>query len=333
VQSEADTILVTGATGFIGLNLLHILNRMPYAVIGLSNRPLPDLARDSLADQGPMPIIELTDVRDGDAVSKTFARHQPDLVIHAAAVTAGAERERSQARTIVDVNVGGTQSVLDACSEVGVKHLLHVSSGAVYGSVTFGEQPISEVTTGDPSTLYGITKLVAEQLVHRHRELHDLNATIGRLSAAFGPWEYPSGDRDFMSPFLQLAKAAGAGAAITLVRDAPRNWVYAPDAAKALIDLTLVPSTKEDCYNVCPETTMTVGLFAERLRMAYPDIDLSVVDDPRDATIKLDADPRDKRAPVSARRLAAELGPGRWSTPAEACDDYISWGRAHPTWL
>jgi len=333
VKSERGSVLVTGATGFIGLNLLHVLAPLPRQVVGFSNTPLPELARRSLLNVGPLPTIEQVDVRDEAAVNDVFDRHQPSLVFHAAAVTAGLERERSQARTIVDVNIGGTQSVLDACSAHKVGRLVHVSSGAVYGPATFGTELLTETTTVEPAGLYGITKYAAEQLVRRHRELNGLDVVTARLSAAFGPWEYASGARDFLSPMLQLTQAATNGESIRLVPDQARNWMYAPDAAKVLVALANTPSPAHDCYNVCPEVTTTVSRFAERLGALLPDLDLALVDDPDQATISFDADPCLARAPVSGRRILDECAEIPWTETDAGFDHYISWARDNPSWL
>jgi UDP-glucuronate 4-epimerase len=232
---------------------------------------------------------------------------------------------------VIDVNIGGTQSILDACSNAGVGRLVHVSSGAVYGPATFGPDLLDETTTVAPTTYYGITKLAAEQVARRHGELHGLEVVVARLSAVFGPWEYPTGVRDFMSPMLQMVRAAKDGTPIRLVADRPRNWVYAPDAARALLALALEPELGHNCYNVCPETTTTARRFLERLAAAWADVgaylDWAVIDDPTLATIGFDADPRLKRAPVSGRRIAEELGTSLWTASDDAFDHYIAWAR------
>lgn len=337
------TVLVTGSSGFIGLNLLEALAPLPCRVVGLADRPVPDKARFSLAELGLVPVLEAVDIRDPHAVAEVMERHRPDVVIHTAAVTAGPERERSGARAVIDVNIGGTQSVLDGCSAAGVGRLVHVSSGAVYGPAAFGPDSLDETTPLAPTTYYGITKLTAEQLAHRHGELHDLDVVVARLSAVFGPWEYPTGARDFMSPMLQMVRAARDGTPIRLVADRPRNWMYAPDGARMLVALALKPELGHDCYNICPETTTTAVRFLERLAAAYAevgaDLDHAVVDDPAQASIGCDADPRRERAPVSSRRIAEELGvaePGKghaatslWTSPDDAFDRYIAWTLAH----
>jgi UDP-glucuronate 4-epimerase len=334
VGSESSGgILVTGATGFIGLNLLHTLTASSRRVVGIADRPLPELAAASLGRSGEVPVVEQVDIRNGAAVNEVVAAHRPDVVIHAAAVTAGAERERSDARTIVDVNVGGTQSVLDACRENGVARIVHVSSGAVYGAATFDAEALDETTSVKPVGLYGLTKLTAEGLVRRHAELHGADVVIGRLSAVFGPWEYPSGVRDFMSPMLQLVRSGRLCETSRYVEDSPRNWVYAPDAARALIGLAAAPSPNFDCYNICPEEPGTVAELVGQLRSAAPNAEFIGVERPEDATVSYDADPRLERASVSASRIRQELGDDMWTAHGQSFAAYLAWVDSNPDWL
>ena len=184
-------------------------------VTGLATNALPPIAARSLGAGGRRTPDDRTGRhprRDGRAIrvrprsaggrdSRCGHHRRPD-------------RERTDARVIVDVNVGGTQSILDACDASGVPRLVYVSSGAVYGDLTFVDaEELVETTCVAPTGLYGITKLAGEQLVRRHGELHPLETITTRLSAVFGPWEYQTGVRDFMSPMLQLAAAARRGEA------------------------------------------------------------------------------------------------------------------------
>jgi len=326
VPSETEpAVLVTGATGFVGINLLHALSHTGLRAIGMAINPLPQAALNSIAEIGPVPIIELVDVRDSAAVSELFLEYQPVVVIHAAAITSGVERERTSAREIVDVNVGGTQSVLDACTASGVQRMLYLSSGAVYGEAAFGTEKLSETTAAVPAGLYGATKLAGEFLVKRHGQLHGLTTVATRLSAAFGPWEHPTGVRDLMSPILQLNMAGCRSESSRYVVDAGRNWVYAPEAAAAIIGLALKREPRYDCYNICPQSLGTCEPWIERLRKTYPETTFVAAPSPKDATVAYDADPRRKRALVEADRIQQELGTGLWSTHEDSLDHYLHW--------
>jgi nucleoside-diphosphate-sugar epimerase len=335
VDSDRPTVVaVTGATGFVGLNVLHALVEAGHEVTGLATNALPPIAARSLrAGGGRLPTIEQVDIRDATAVHSVFDTVRPEVVIHAAAITAGPDRERTDGRLIVDVNVGGTQSVLDACEASGVSRLVYVSSGAVYGDLTFvdGEELV-ETTRVAPTGLYGITKLAGEQLVRRHGELHSLETITARLSAVFGPWEYQTGVRDFMSPMLQLAAAARRGELSRYVPDAERNWVSAPDAAAAVVALALGPRPAFACYNICPAIRFGGARWIDRLRTAFPAADFEAVADPSEATISYDSDPRRHRAPVQAERIREELGEHWWTETDAALDRYLEWLDLHPDW-
>ena len=326
------TVLVTGATGFVGLNVLHALAEAGHRIVGLATNPLPPAAELSLRAKTAKLTVENIDVRDHAALAEAWRRHRPEVVIHAATITAGGARERSNAHEIVEVNVGGTQCVLDACSAVGVRRMLYVSSGAVYGDLTFGSEPLDEQTHAAPTGLYGITKLTGEQLVSRHGQLHDVETLAVRLSAVFGRWEYPTGLRDLMSPMLQLALAARRGETSRYVPDADRNWISVSDASTALVRLALGPAPTHDCYNACPPVRFGVGSWIDRLRDAYPSARFDPVD-PADATIGYDGDPRRQRAPVRAERIEQELGADWWTDPDTALDDYIEWFTSQTGWL
>ena len=304
MPSETEpAVLVTGATGFVGINLLHALSHAGLRSIGMATNPLPQTALNSIAEIGQVPIVELVDVRDSTAVSELFLEYRPMVVIHAAAITSGVERERTSAQAIVNVNVGGTQSVLDACTGSGVQRMLYLSSGAVYGEAAFGAEQLSETTAVVPAGLYGATKLAGEFLVKRHGQLHGLATVTARLSAVFGPWEYPTGVRDLMSPILQLSLAARRRESSRYVVDAGRNWVYAPEAAAAISGLALKREPRYDCYNICPQSLGTCEPWIERLRKTYPETTFVAAPSPKDATVAYDADPRRKRALVEADRI------------------------------
>ena len=330
MPSETEpAVLVTGATGFVGINLLHALSHAGLRSIGMATNPLPQTALNSIAEIGQVPIVELVDVRDSTAVSELFLEYRPMVVIHAAAITSGVERERTSARAIVDVNVGGTQSVLDACTASEVHRMLYLSSGAVYGEAAFGAEQLSETTAVVPAGLYGATKLAGEFLVKRHGQLHGLATVTARLSGVFGPWEHPTGVRDLMSPILQLHMAARRRESSRYVVDAGRNWVYAPEAAAAIVGLALKREPRYDCYNVCPPSLGTCEPWVERLRKTYPDTTFVAVLSPKDATVAYDADPRRERALVEADRIQQELGNDLWSTHEDSLDHYLAWLETH----
>ncbi len=248
--------------------------------------------------------------------------------MHGAAITADADRERSEARRVVEVNVVGTQTVLDAIvAAATVRRVVYVSSGAVYGDRGFGATPVDETTPPGPISLYAITKLAGEQLVRRHAMLHETEAVIARLSAVFGPWEQDTGVRDSISPMYLLARAKQTGAGVVSSPYALRNWLYSRDAAAALCGLAMAPRLAHDLYNVSPTEWIEPMQWARYLRneLATDNMD-------QDApVVELSGEMRQShhRAPVSNDRICSALADWPPFGPDDAFRGYALWLQAH----
>jgi nucleoside-diphosphate-sugar epimerase len=278
------TVLVTGATGFVGINVLDRLLGAGHEVVALAMRPLPEPATAVLA-QRPGRLIEVTaDVTDAAAVAGVLAAHRVARVLHGAAITADAARERREAQRILDVNLGGLAAVATAACRHGVERFVLVGSVA-----TFGPTPDGAVVTEDapqaPRTLYAITKQASEGVLARIGELHDLDWAIGRLGTVFGPWEYDTGLRDTLSAVHQVTVAALAGRPARLARPARRNWHYAADAADGLATLLTAPRLKHRVYNLGSPHVWTLADWCERLRRRFPAFAFTVGEGPGDVEL------------------------------------------------
>ena len=326
MASEGRRIAVTGGAGFVGLNVLERLLTAGHDTVTIDAAEFPTAARNDFA-RLPGSLCELVaDITDPGAVADAVAGC--DAVIHAAAITAGEDREQYDARRVVEVNVLGTQTVLDAVtSSESVRRVVYVSSGAVYGDQAFGDKPIDESTPPEPETLYAVTKLAGEQLVRRHAALHATSVAIARLSAVFGPWERDTGVRDSISPMYLLANAKRSGARIVAGTYARRNWLYARDAAAALSSLTLIPDLAHDIYNVTPEEWFEPMEWAHHLG-----VELATESRNHDAPVVALPDEigqSDPRAPVANDRIRRTLTDWPAFTPEEAFLDYADWLEDH----
>jgi UDP-glucose 4-epimerase len=314
-------VLVTGAFGFIGLNLVEALLARGDTVIAADlDGPREAAARAFFRDRKR--IVAVTgDVRDEQFVRTLFAAHQPDAVMHAAALTPGRATERSRFAMAVDVNVLGTVRVLEAAALQGCARVLFLSSGAVYGAAGFGGSVLDEVSTLPmPTALYPITKFSAERLAIRLGELAGLEVTAARLGAAFGPWEADTGVRDTLSPQFQLAHHARQGMEAVLPRRSALDWNYSRDAAAALLVL-LDRSTGERVVNVGPGLVFDLERFCALLAARFPRFRWRYGSE-AEATIDLHG-ARD-RAPLATDRLRNAGFAPRFSERA-AYEDYIAW--------
>jgi UDP-glucose 4-epimerase len=148
MSSSADrTVLVTGATGFIGRHLVPALGEDGFRVIQVSRR-------------GGSPGVRVMDVTDPDQVKRIFEEVPPPAaVVHLAALAHG--NDRFSPRTFDEVNHLGLRNVLAAAVDRGVPRFVHFSSSNVYGERDDG-MPIPESEPCEPSGGYGLSKHAAE---------------------------------------------------------------------------------------------------------------------------------------------------------------------------
>src|SRR5690606_32841577 len=126
--------------------------------------------------------------------------HLVTRLVHGAAVTSAAARERCEAERIVEVNLVGTLRALTAARRHAVRRVLYLSSGAVYGDNAFDRESLDEdADLPVPDTLYAITKYAAERSVLRCAGLWGIDVLVARLGSVFGRWEYDTGLRDTLS--------------------------------------------------------------------------------------------------------------------------------------
>jgi len=180
-------VVVTGGLGFVGSQVFKrvsrlenveetvILDRISYAA---------DLRRLAPAgESGDLPVIR-GDIRS--PIDVAAALHGCDAVIHLAAETHG-PRSFAEPELFFDVNVTGTETLLDGARAAGVKHFVHISTSEVYGSVLGS---VRETAPLRPVTPYGTSKAMAEEAVMLAAR-DGLRATIVRPSNAIGAGQNP----------------------------------------------------------------------------------------------------------------------------------------------
>ncbi len=186
------TYLVTGATGFIGSNIVKKLVQNGYNVIGLDNN-----SRGASSKLGcffnEIEFVE-ADIRDADAVKK--AAKNADAILHLAYIN-GTEFFYKIPEVILDVGVRGMLSVIDACKENNIGELILASSSEVYQTPpTVPTDENVRLVVPDvmnPRYSYGGGKIISELLLINHARKYLDKAIIFRPHNVYGPnmgWEH-----------------------------------------------------------------------------------------------------------------------------------------------
>ena len=242
-------ILVTGATGFVGLHLVRGLAEAGHTIIGVDRRGPSAAAVQYLEPLAPRVRLAQADITVPGSVADA-ADGALDALVHAAVVTSTPEVDAARPDHVVAANVLGTVETLRAAAACGVGRFVYVSSSGVYGE-TDPRVPISETHPLQLRTLYTMTKFASERLVAAEAARRGMVTAAARIAAPYGPMEHPTGVRTVMSPIYTLVRAAATARSVTVSRpDHARDWTHADDIASGIRLLLEVPLLRHDCYNL-----------------------------------------------------------------------------------
>ena len=241
-------ILITGAAGFIGHNLVYKLDSLGHDVHGVDNFTdygiIPKQEIDNLhhARIGSIEdnAIENIDIRDA-RLSEVFTKYKPDLVIHCAAFPRA---------KVVDLNpqegcsvlTHGLVNLLHCCEQAQVNKFVYISSSMVYGD--FSLQGHEDMTC-NPRGIYGILKLAGEALTRDHCERAGIEYTIVRPSAVYGPKDVL--DRvvsQFLTAAMNNKELRVCG------KDELLDFTYIDDCVDGIIRAAVSTKSNNKTYNI-----------------------------------------------------------------------------------
>lgn len=191
---KEQTVLVTGAAGFIGAFVAARLADLGVKVVACDNfsdyysrRLKQDRVGAMLTARNI--ACHAVELSDREQVGALFAQHQPSIVVHLAA-QAGVRHSLNNPGLYVQANMVAFGHVLEECRQCEVQHLLYASSSSVYGAgakVPFHESD----RTDEPISFYAATKKSDELMAYSYSHLHGLPTTGMRFFSVYGPWGRP----------------------------------------------------------------------------------------------------------------------------------------------
>jgi nucleoside-diphosphate-sugar epimerase len=235
------TVLITGASGFIGSHLRDALLDAGADVVALRRAGSPE------AKRGRSAVVEYD---DRDALRRLVEKERPAFVYHVAGATKGVTYEDFQR-----ANVMPTRNLLDALREAyaDTRRFVHVSSLTSYGPST-KDRPHREDSPRRPVEHYGRSKLEAEQIVEAEKQVA---WTILRPGGVYGP-------RDV--DYFELFKSVERGWNFFFGnRERMFSGVYVDDLVRAALDAAERDETRQKGYFVCDGKPITWGEFQEHI--------------------------------------------------------------------
>ena len=248
VELDGKTVLVTGAAGFIGSNLVMRLfhDFRNIRVIGV----------DSITDYYDVNIkyerlkeIELLNrdwtfvhasIADKDAVERIFSEDRISVVVNLAA-QAGVRYSITNPDAYVQSNLIGFYNILEACRHYEVEHLVYASSSSVYGSNK--KVPYStDDKVDNPVSLYAATKKSNELMAHAYSKLYNIPSTGLRFFTVYGPAGRP--DMAYFGFTDKLVK--GETIKIFNYGNCKRDFTYVDDIVEGVVRVMQHAPEKEN---------------------------------------------------------------------------------------
>jgi nucleoside-diphosphate-sugar epimerase len=183
-ELKGRRMMVTGASGFVGANLVRELLKQGAEVHGLLR---PGTERWRIREVLPHLIVHPVDLTDHASLKRIVASVRPEIVFHLAARRIAASNQDH--RETLMVNVSGTFNLLEAISSLDYRRFVYLGSSTEYGSKV---EPMQESDPLEPVTFFGATKAAATLICQQFARTGNRPVVILRSFSIYGYWDSPT---------------------------------------------------------------------------------------------------------------------------------------------
>lgn len=312
-------LFVTGGAGFIGSNFVHyMLERYNYDIVVYDALTYAG-RRENLAAAANNPRLSFVhgDICDMAQVKQALQHYQIDTIVNFAAET-HVDRSIMQPDAVVQTNVNGTWTLLEAARELGIHRFHQISTDEVYGQVPDPKRS-QEHDAFEPRSPYSASKAGAEHLVYAYHITYGLYTTISRGSNNIGPFHYP----EKAVPLFTTNALDNLPIPIYGDGKQMRDYQYVTDHCEG-IDVVLHRGGAGEAYNV------GTGVETQNIDMAHKILDIlgkphSLIEFVKDRA------GHDRRYALDTSKLRA-LGWQSRHTFDQALEKTVQWYVDHPEW-
>jgi nucleoside-diphosphate-sugar epimerase len=281
IDLNGKTLLVTGAAGFIGSNLVkRLLQEVKDAtIIGVDNMndyydvSLKEWRLDGLngmnGKNGNKWVFVKGDLASKETIDGLFEQYHPTIVVNLAA-QAGVRYSITNPDAYIQSNLIGFYNILEACRHYPVEHLVYASSSSVYGSNK--KIPYStDDKVDNPVSLYAATKKSNELMAHAYSKLYNIPSTGLRFFTVYGPAGRP--DMAYFGFTNKLVK--GETIQIFNFGNCKRDFTYVDDIVEGVVRIMQgAPEKKvgEDGLPIPPYAVYNIGNNQPENLLTFVDI-------------------------------------------------------------
>ena len=242
-----QTIIITGWAGFIGSNFLnkYVLLHPEIKFVNIDALTYAgSLSKlDEVVKNSPNYAFEQVDIRDIDALREAYQKHQPTDTIHFAAES-HVDNSIRNPRLFTEVNILGTQNLLDLHREFNLNRFHYISTDEVYGDIP-DSGFFTEETHLEPSSPYSASKAGGDMLTSAYGRTFDIDYTITRCSNNYGR------NQNFISLIPLFISKIQKNEQVPLYGDGSniRDWLYVEDHCDAIWEV-FTRAKQGSVYNV-----------------------------------------------------------------------------------
>ena len=290
-------VLVTGGAGFIGSNFIHhiLSKRDDYFIVNLDKLTYAgNLENLKSVENNPNYVFVKGDIFNRELVNFLFSEYEIEYVINFAAES-HVDRSILGSEIFYRTNVVGTDVLLEAAKNYGVKKFLQVSTDEVYGSL--GETGLfTEDTPLSPNSPYSSSKAGADLAALAFHHTYGLPVTITRCSNNYGPYQFP----EKLIPLMIINALHNKKLPVYGDGKNVRDWIYVIDHNRA-VEMVLENGKPGEVYNV--------GASNEMQNIEIVKLILEILGKP-ESLIEFVADRpgHDRRYAIDSSKIQNELG-------------------------
>ncbi len=290
-------ILITGGAGFIGSNFIHYWNKkyptdklicLDALFVGSDPENLATLSH-------PKKLTFIHgDIRDQKLVTKLFKKYRFNLVVHFAAES-HVDRSLLNPAPFFDINVIGTNVLLEVARDFKTKRFHYVSTDEIYGDLKTGTA--TENSPFKATNPYSISKAAADMLVQSYGRAWRLPFSISRCSNNFGPRQHAE---KFLPHMIELALK---NKPLTIYGSGlqQRDWLFVLDHCRGIEKIALAKKAERQIYNIGGGISQT-NIYVAKLILQTLKKPLTLLQHIADRP------GHDRRYAVSGAKIKKELG-------------------------